>query len=306
MPEVTHFTDPLPGGSPGATVRVHPLSCGFSNAPVQYFARPSGPLPSPRGIAAALATPKSRWPKIPFPAFVVEHPTAGVFMIDTGPAASHARDKGREDLGRLGSALLGVTMRPEQAAGEQVRALGHDPEAIELVVMTHLHFDHLGGSHQFPNAEFLVTKAEHDDPPSMLKGTYGHHRDAVKRWRVVDGAGERHGAFSATWDVFGDGSVRLVSTPGHSPGHVSVLLRLQDDRPALLAADAAYARRTIDERLVPLICPDVERYLESLDEIRAYVEQTPDAIVVCGHDGWRWEQDSAALAAASAAEQQPA
>jgi glyoxylase-like metal-dependent hydrolase (beta-lactamase superfamily II) len=305
---VTRFDAPLPGGSPGAEVRVHPLSCGSSKAPLQYFGRPRGPAAVPRGVAAAIATPKSRWPTIPFPAFLVEHPTAGPFMIDTGPARSHAEDGGREDLGRVGAALLGVNMRPEHAAGEQVRALGHDPASIELVVMTHLHYDHLGGSDQFPNAEFLVTKAEHHDPPSTRNGTYPHHREAVKRWRVIGGNGEAVGPLTRTWDVFGDGSVRLASTPGHSPGHASVLLRLAGGRPALLAADAAYARRTIDERLVPLLCPDVERYLRSLDELRAYVDQTPDAVVVCGHDGWRWEQDSGELAAASsgAQQQQPA
>ena len=278
---------------------MRPLSCGTTKAPPSYFGRPSGRAAVPRGILGALATPKSRWPSIPFPVFLVEHPSAGTFLIDTGPSRTHAQDGGRQDLGRVGKALLGVTMRPEEAAGEQARALGHDPAAIGLVVMTHLHYDHLGGADQFPNAEFLVSKAEYDDPPATKKGTYKHHRDAVRQWRVIEAAPEPHGAFSETWDVFGDGSVRLVSTPGHTPGHVSVLLRLPGGRPALLAADAAYARKTIDERLVPLLCPDVERYLRSLDEIRAFVDQTPDAIVVCGHDGYRWKQDSAELAQAS-------
>jgi glyoxylase-like metal-dependent hydrolase (beta-lactamase superfamily II) len=149
-------------------------------------------------------------------------------------------------------------MTPQMAAGAQVRALGHDPEQIPLVVMTHLHFDHLGGSDQFPGAEFLVAKTEWSDPPSSTKGTYGHHRDAVRRWRLLDdtaSAGEPHDGLSRTWDLFGDGSVLLAWTPGHTPGHLSVVLRLRGGRPALLTADAAYARRTIDERLVPMPLP---------------------------------------------------
>ena len=293
----TPFDGPLPGGSDGAEVRVHPLLCAQTKAPPQYFSRPAGPLGVQRAVAQAVVTPRSRHLTLPLPAFLVEHPTAGPFMIDTGPSERFADDPAA-DLGRLGGALLGGGMGPGQAAGDQVRALGFDPAAIELVVMSHLHFDHLGGSRQFPAAEFLVTREEHEDPPGALKGTYGHHRAPVSRWRLVDGEGKPHGAFSRTWDLFGDGSVRLVSTPGHSPGHLSVLLRLAGGRPCLLTVDAAYARRSIDERLVPLICPDVSTYLRSLDELRAYVAGEPGAIVVCGHDPERWASDSAAAAAA--------
>ena len=289
----------LPGGSPGAEVRVHPLVCGTAKAFPQYYERPRGRFGMQRALAEGLVTPRSRWVTMPLPAFLVEHPTAGPFMIDTGVSASHASDGGRGDLGRVGGAILGATMTPQMAAGAQVRALGHDPEQLPLVVMTHLHFDHLGGSDQFPGAEFLVAKSEWSDPPSSTKGTYGHHRDAVRRWRLLDdtaSAGEPHDRLSRTWDLFGDGSVLLAWTPGHTPGHLSVVLRLRGGRPALLTADAAYARRTIDERLVPMLCPDVPTYLRSLDELRAYVAHTPDALVLAGHDAERWETDSAAIA----------
>jgi glyoxylase-like metal-dependent hydrolase (beta-lactamase superfamily II) len=69
---------------------------------------------------------------------------------------------------------------------------------------------------------------------------------------------------------------------------MSVLLRLESGRELLLTADAAYARRTIDEELVPVFVDDVHRYRRSLREIRRYLEQTPGAEVICGHDpdGW--------------------
>lgn len=294
MVQTSPFDGPLPGGSDGATVRVHPLLCAQAKAPPQYLDRGAGVA---RALAGALLPPRGRRLTLPLPAFLVEHPTAGPFMIDTGPSERMV-DGLHTDIGRVGGTLLGGTMRPGQAAGDQVRALGLDPAAIGLVVMTHLHYDHLGGSGQFPAAEFVVTRAEHDDPPSSRKGTFRHHREAVSRWRIVDGGGEPWGVFSRTWDVFGDGSVRLVSTPGHTPGHVSVLLRLAGGRPCLLTVDAAYARRSIDERLVPLLCPDVRAYLRSLDELRAFVAAEPGAIVVCGHDPDRWQADSAAAAAA--------
>jgi glyoxylase-like metal-dependent hydrolase (beta-lactamase superfamily II) len=295
----TTFDGPLPGGSEGAAVRVHPLRCAEVKAPPQYLERSGGRLGPAKAVAGALTTPRSRWPTLPLPAFLVEHPTAGAFMIDTGPSEKMAVGGQRADLGPVHGTLLGGTMKPGQAAGDQVRALGFDPASIPLVVMTHLHYDHLGGSAQFPGAEFLTAGAELDDEPSAGKGTFAHHREAVTRWRRIDGEGAPHAGFARTWDLFGDGAVRLVSTPGHTPGHLSVLLRLAGGRPCLLTVDAAYARRTIDERLVPLLCPDVRAYLRSLDELLAYVAAEPEAIVVCGHDPDRWERDSAEAAAAS-------
>lgn len=289
----------MPGGSRDAEVRVHPLLCATVRTFPGYFERPGGPFGMQRALAQGLATPRSKWLTLPLPAFLVEHPMAGPFMIDTGVSATHADDGGRADLGRVGGALLGGTMTPDMAAGAQVRALGFDPAEIALVVMTHLHYDHLGGADQFPAAEFLVSRTEWDDPPSTAKGTYRRHRDAVGRWRLLDdtaSAGEPHRGLSRTWDLFGDGSVRLAWTPGHTPGHLSVVLRLRGGRPALLTADAAYARRTLDERLVPMLCPDVPTYLRSLDELRAYVDQTPDALVLAGHDAERWATDSTAIA----------
>ena len=77
--------------------------------------------------------------------------------------------------------------------------------------------------------------------------------------------------------------MRLVSTPGHSAGHLSVVLRLRD-REALLCGDAAYTEDTIENGTVPYVIEDEHRYRRSLREIQLYVEQTPDALVVPGHE----------------------
>jgi glyoxylase-like metal-dependent hydrolase (beta-lactamase superfamily II) len=71
---------------------------------------------------------------------------------------------------------------------------------------------------------------------------------------------------------------------------MSVLLRLRSGRELLVAADAAYSRRTIDEELLPTFCEDPHRYMRSLREIRRYLELTPSALVICGHDPDSWPQ----------------
>jgi N-acyl homoserine lactone hydrolase len=283
---------PLPGGRDGATVTVHPLVVAEMAAPPRFWDRGRSRA---RSLAAALLTPRSRWLPLPIPAFLVEHPAAGPILVDTGFAASVAT-KPSESLGRAVGALTTIRMTPEQAVPAQLRARGVDPEDVRLILMTHLHFDHASGIEQFPHATFLVDRAEWDAAAAggLADGYHRRHFDRPYDWRYVDFASrevDSYATFGRAVDVLGDGSIRLVQTPGHTAGHMSVILRLSD-RELLLTGDAAYSRRTIDERQVPLvIAGDEHHYRRSLEEIARYLELHPDAGVVCGHDPW----DRAAL-----------
>jgi glyoxylase-like metal-dependent hydrolase (beta-lactamase superfamily II) len=123
-----------------------------------------------------------------------------------------------------------------------------------------------------------------------------------------DERGERHGPFSSTIDLLGDGSIRLISTPGHTRGHMSVLLRVAGGRQVLVVGDAVYTLRSVREERLPLLTTSDEDYLRSLREIKAFSEQEPDAILVPTHDPTAWHQlchvtasAENALAAAAAA-----
>src|SRR5919202_5522681 len=117
------LTVPLPGGQPGATVRVHPLHVADVKVGPQYFERPSGPLWKPRGMG--ILTPRSQWMWIPVPAFLLEHPGAGPVLVDTGFHASAAKDK-RETLGRVAAFAYALRMEPDWAVPAQLRARGID------------------------------------------------------------------------------------------------------------------------------------------------------------------------------------
>jgi N-acyl homoserine lactone hydrolase len=283
------LTLPLPGGQRDATVRVHPLHVADAKVGPEYFDRPSGPLWKQRGMG--IFTPRSQWIWIPVPAFLVEHPTAGAVLVDTGFHATAARDK-RETLGRVAALAYTLRMDEEQAVPAQLRQRGVDPADVKTVVMTHLHADHASGISQFPDATFVVSRREWETA-SRLGITHGYHHDHFDQpfdWRAIDyddPAVTTHVAFSRTVDLFGDGSVRLLFTPGHTFGHQSLLLRLSD-RELLLTGDAAYSRRTIDETLVPVFCEDVRAHLSSVAEIQRFVAGSPDAPVITGHDPETW------------------
>ena len=287
---------PLDGGVEGAAVVVHPMRTAEMLAMPRFLQRPRGPLAELRGLG--LLTPRSRWTRVPIPCFLVEHPGAGPILVDTGLHASVAENPAAT-LGRRAKAAYTIHMEPGWSAAEQLRDdHGLEPGDVRLVIMTHLHYDHAGAIADFPRATFVVDAVE------WRAATHGGFLQGYRRalfdhpfeWRTVRFDApevESFASFGRTLDLLGDGSVRLLSTPGHTKGHVSVLLRLSGGRELLLTADAAYARRTIDETLVPVFVDDVHVYRRSLGEIARYVELTPSASVVCGHDaeGWAAVQD---------------
>jgi glyoxylase-like metal-dependent hydrolase (beta-lactamase superfamily II) len=280
---------PLPGGSAGATVRVHPFRCGEVMLPPGALDRPKGRLAQPR---AMLGTKRSRWIHVPVPVFLVEHPTAGRVLVDTGFHAS-VQDGARSSLGRRQAWVLPARQASGESAPEHLRALGIEPDEIATIVMTHLHNDHASGAIQFPGATFVVDAVEW---AAACKGGFAEgyrhaHFDQPFDWRTVDyAAAQPHATFERTLDLFGDGSIRLLSTPGHTRGHQSILLKLAD-RELLLTADAAYTRRAIAEDVLPIfVFGGEDRYLHSLAAIRDYATQQPEAVVICGHDAEQWPQ----------------
>jgi N-acyl homoserine lactone hydrolase len=275
---------PLPGGlgptAPDAGVRVHPLQTARMKGPPDFFARPAGRFGLVRGMG--LHVPRSRWSWMPIPAFLVEHPQAGPILIDTGLHADVATDVGAA-LGRAAKIAFTIDMQPEWAVPAQLSARGIDPAGIALIVMTHLHYDHAGGLSQFPRATVVVDEREWRAARRgrMLDGYLGHLFPAGQDWRTLPGDADEI-------DLLGDGTIRLLSTPGHSAGHRSVVLRLAGGGELLLTGDAAYARRTIDEGLLPLLAWDDDAYKTSLRRVQHWVAAHPGAPVIPGHDPETW------------------
>ncbi len=278
---------PLPGGRDGATVRLTPLLAAELHTPADYLAGRGVRLEL---LRAVLSRKPREW--VPAPAFLVEHPGAGPLLIDTGFHPSVAMVP-HENLGRLGARIF-VTRGVGGGLPGQLRERRIEPHRIGTVVMTHLHADHASGVSEFPEATFVVDRREWEAAGAggIFQGYRHEHFDHAFDWRVIDYDGQLSqglSPFGRSVDLFGDGSVRLISTPGHTLGHQSVLLRLRD-RDALVCGDAAYLRRTIDEGVLPVLIADEHLFERSLREIRRFVEREPQALVIPGHDAEAWAQ----------------
>jgi glyoxylase-like metal-dependent hydrolase (beta-lactamase superfamily II) len=283
---------PLPGGKEGAVVKLHPLMCARMVSPPAMYLREEGRLGALKALGVRV--PKDEWMELPIISFLVEHPEAGPVLIDTGFHPSVAVDS-TEAMGRLGGLLFkDIRMETDDAVPGQLRRRGIEPSEVGTVVMTHLHSDHASGISEFPGATFVLSSAEWEaaSKGSQLDGYIKRQYDHAFDYRTLDFEGpdtDSFATFGRGFDVFGDGSVRMVFTPGHTHGHCSVVLRLRG-REALIVGDAAYTMRTIEQTHLPWKMADEHRFRRSLSEIQHYIEQTPDAVVIPGHDMAAWRR----------------
>ncbi len=222
------------------------------------------------------------------PVFLVEHPDVGPFLIDVGYDPSVSSDPTRT-LGFLFGKVIMKHRLAERSVREQVVERGVDPSDVSRVLVTHLHLDHVSGSALWPEATFVVDQAERVAAASPGPGPYvKSHLATIGRWQEIDyGAAELFESFARTIDLFGDGTVRLISSPGHSPGHQSVLLRLRD-RYALICGDAAMSTAELREPVIDGIVVDQDSYIRSGEEARAFMRAHPDTLAIPSHDSELW------------------
>lgn len=280
--------EPLAGGTPGASVAVEPMVAGHVDFPQVTMVDPGGRFKSLRMLRALLSGKNPN--VIPVPAFLIRHPSAGAILVDTGLHPSIATD-GRENFGSLANRFGKPSLEPGEDVPAQLRAKGLDPGEIPIVVMTHLHLDHTSAISEFPRSTFVVSATEWEAATSGSKPTLNGYRrahfDYAFEYRTVDfdrGGIDSYATFGRTFDLFGDGSVRLAYTPGHSAGHISVVCRLAE-RDFVIGGDAMYLAGQLDGSLAPPPRPfDAHNLRRSLQELRLFRAQVPDAIITPGHD----------------------
>ena len=209
---------------------------------------------------------------LPYRFFVVGHP-AGWALVDCGVRPALAADPGARAGEQPGVSELMVGA--EDTVVPQLARIGLRCDEIAHVVLTHMHYDHCGGLAQLPGATVHVQAAERRfaaAPPVYQAAAYVAEDWAPPiRWHETDG---EH-------DVFGDGSVVAFPTPGHTPGHQSVQLRLAD-RHVILVGDAAYDPDTLRERRLPGFLWSPDAIIASWEELERR-RRRDDAELVFSH-----------------------
>jgi glyoxylase-like metal-dependent hydrolase (beta-lactamase superfamily II) len=214
--------------------------------------------------------------RVPVPAYLVRHPR-GTVVFDSGLHLDTQTDPAAR-LGAL-AGVFTVQHRPGEEIAARLAALDVAAGDVRFVVNSHLHFDHSGGNAQLPNATLVVQRREWEAgrDPELAAANHFDPRDydLGHDVRLVEG---EH-------DLFGDGAVVCVPTFGHTPGHQALRVRLPSGD-VLLAADACYLRRTLEELHLPPVLHDRDGMLASLARMRAL--RDAGTRIFYGHDPEFW------------------
>jgi len=229
---------------------------------------------------------------LPINVFVIERDD-GLVLFDTGQHRDSVTDPGYFPRGplrllycRLGHAEIG----PDETLTQLMAGIGCNVADVRLAVISHLHHDHAGGLAELPNAEIVVAadewKSMHDPLPAT-RGYFPRHIDLPGvRWRTVSPEPSQDPGlrpFQAAHDLFGDGSLVLLPTPGHTPGSVSLLVRRAGRSPLLMVGDLAFDLGCMAHERVPGVGKRSQS-LDSTRKVNGLARHHPGLVVLPAHD----------------------
>jgi N-acyl homoserine lactone hydrolase len=221
--------------------------------------------------------------EIPVPWFFIQHPKGNI-VIDGGNAAECVSDP-HGHWGPVADVYLPV-MTEEQCCLNELARLKIDPGSVSYVLFSHLHIDHTGAAGHFPEALHVVQRTEYEyafAPDWFAAGAYirkDFDRPGL-RWHFLEGTATDH------YDLFGDGTVKIIFTPGHAPGHQSFLINLPKSGAILLTVDAAYTLGHWEEKALPGFLASTVDTVRSVRKLHQVARQT-GAMIVTGHDPDAW------------------
>jgi len=178
-----------------------------------------------------------------------------------------------------GQALTAGAVAPKTPLPEQLARVNLKPEQINYVGISHYHGDHTGQANVFTAATLLIGKGDWDGITATPPAT-GVNPAPFARW--ISGGGKVE-PLTGDKDVFGDGSVIVLSTPGHTPGHRSILVKLRDMGPVLISGDLVHFRENYETNGVPTFNWDRAATLASLDRYKK-IAANLKATVIIQHD----------------------
>jgi glyoxylase-like metal-dependent hydrolase (beta-lactamase superfamily II) len=221
---------------------------------------------------------------LPIYAWVIEH-AEGVIIVDTGDTAK-TMEPGYfprwHPYYRWG---VRFDIKPEQEIGPQLDTLGIRPKDVQTVILTHFHTDHAGGLHHFPHSKILVSGPDYKKAqglPGKLQGFLPHRWPEWFAPQAITFEANPVGPFEQSCRVTRSGDVVIVPTPGHTPGHVSVVV-VQDDVSYFLAGDTSYTQQLLLQKQIDGVSPDEETARQSMQKILDYAKERP-TVYLPSHD----------------------
>lgn len=254
--------------------------------------RPEHVGPTRKPMPVWLLTSR-RWTEyLPVNVFVIEH-RDGLVLFDTGqdPTSASDPDYYPTPIDRfVNKRMADLDIGPDDALDTCLTRLGYDIGEVGKVVLSHVHPDHVGGLPVLGNAEIVISQAEWETLEGRMpeaKGIYRSHIDLPGlRWnrftpeRIAD---TDLAPFTEGYDLFGDSSLIVLPTPGHTPGSVSLLIRRPGHDPLLLVGDLTYRDDLLEAGELSGMC-DRKQTLATTEKVNSLRRTLTGLVVLPSHD----------------------
>lgn len=223
-----------------------------------------------------------------FSAVLVRHPK-GDFLFDSG--LGREIDTQYEDMPpylRPLTAYQDASPVIDQFAEQQI-----DPASIRKILLSHLHWDHASGIEDFPNAEVMLPKPEHDvamEPKGAMGYLASQLDSEAINWRYLEFVDQPYLNFERSHDFYSDGSVILVPMHGHTPGSMGMFLNFPDGRRYFFTGDTTWA---IEGFRIPaekfmfarkLVKENAGKTRKEIVRVHRLMEAQPEMVVIPAHD----------------------
>ena len=221
---------------------------------------------------------------LPIYAWLIEHPE-GLIAVDAGETARAGEPGYYPRWHPYFKLAVRLDVAPEDEIGPRIEALGLSPDDVRWVVLTHMHTDHVGGLHHFPRSEVIVTRTEWETGSGFrgkLRGFIPHRLPDWLEPRLIDLEGRPYGPFPHSMPLTEAGDVHIVATPGHTHGHVSVVLE-EGESAVFFAGDTSYTEELMRRGAIDGVCPDEEAARETLRRVGELARERP-LVYLPAHD----------------------
>lgn len=217
----------------------------------------------------------------PVAAYLIETPK-GKVLVDTGWNTT-SRTSPFKEVGIISYPVSTPILPEGQAIDEQLARMGLAATDVDYVTFTHLDADHASGLKRVAGAKNIIVDQAELSAANTSWLRYGKHMWEGVTMKTFEMKASEYGPQKRSYDVFGDGSVILVSTPGHTEGHVSVLVRNQG-KFVLIVGDVGYEKNSWEKMILPGGITSKEKEIQALQWVKAMAADPNCIETLATHD----------------------
>lgn len=257
----------------------------------------------------AVVVRNGRWKTTNFPSLfaLISHPKFGAILFDTGYSDRFFQET-RQFPFRLYALTTPVYFQPEDSAVYQLQKQGIEPEAVQYIIISHFHADHIGGLRDFPNAYFVCFKSAYEAVKyrrginalragflsGLLPSDFEQRTIFVEDKQMIS-LPYQYTPFDTGFDLLGDSSLFAVELPGHATGQLGLFFRDADNQNYFLIADACWLSRAYQEFVKPhpianLIFSNGQEYVDTLSKIHQLHKLNPELKIIPTHCPKAWNE----------------